>query len=54
VARFGYQGIFIDGLALGSDNFLRNVPNMTTDPSELAKDGHLAYHGPFAGATLTW
>ncbi len=54
LVRCGYQAIFLDGLALGSDNFLRNVPVMTVDPNEIADDGHLAYHGPFAGATLTW
>ncbi len=54
VARFGYQGIFLDGLALGSDNFLRNLANMTTDPNELSDEGHLAYQGPFAGVTVTW
>ena len=54
VARFGYQGIFLDGLALGSDNFLRNIANMTTDPNELSDEGHLAYQGPFAGVTVTW
>jgi hypothetical protein len=54
IARFGYQGIFLDGLSLGSDNFLRNLANMTTDPNVLSDDGHLAYQGPFAGVTVTW
>ncbi len=54
VGRVGYQGIFIDGLALGSANFLLNAANMTTAPNELARGGHLAYHGPFAGVTVTW
>ncbi len=54
VARFGYQGIFLDGLALGSDNLLRNLAGMTTNPDQLSDDGHLAYQGPFAGVTVTW
>jgi hypothetical protein len=54
VARFGYQGIFLDGLALGADNLLRNLAGMTTNPNLLSDDGHLAYQGPFAGVTATW
>ena len=54
IARFGYQGIFLDGLALGANNFLRNLIGMTTNPNQLSDDGHLAYQGPFAGVTVTW
>lgn len=54
VGRAGYQGIFIDGLALAADNFQRNLPFMSTSPSELTRNGHLAFHGPFAGVTVTW
>ncbi len=54
VGRVGYQGIFIDGLALGSDNFRLNAASMTTGPNDLARGGHLAFHGPFAGVTVTW
>ncbi len=54
VARFGYQGIFLDGLALGADNLLRNLTGMTTNPDQLSDDGHLGYQGPFAGVTATW
>lgn len=54
IVRAGYQAIFLDGLALGANNFLRNVPVMTTNPNELSQNGRLAFHGPFAGLTLTW
>ena len=54
VGRAGYQAIFIDGMALAADNFQRNLPFMATSPSELTRNGHLAYHGPFAGVTVTW
>jgi len=54
IARFGYQGIFLDGLALGSNNFLRNLAGISTNPNELSDDGHLGYQGPFAGVTVTW
>jgi len=52
--RAGYQGIFLDGMALASENFIRNLSVMTVDPSQLDYEGHLAFHGPFAGVTVTW
>ena len=54
VGRVGYQGILVDGLALASDNFTRNALLMTTAPTDLAHNGHLAFHGPFTGVTVTW
>ena len=54
VARIGYQCIFINGLALASDNFARNAPLIVTGNTEVFRDGHLAFHGPFAGLTVTW
>ncbi len=54
VGQLGYQGIFLDGLALASNNFTQNAPLMTIAPTELSYNGHLAFHGPFAGLTATW
>ncbi len=54
VGRVGFQGILVDGLALASDNFVRNTAIMTTGPNQLSHSGHLALYGPFAGLTLTW
>ena len=54
ILRVGYQVIFVDGLALGADNFIQNIALITTDPTILSQDGHLAWHGPFAGVTATW
>ncbi|REK19313.1 MAG: hypothetical protein DWQ37_01600 [Planctomycetota bacterium] len=57
IFRFGYQGIFLDGLALAAENFTRNaplMPMMVNDPTELDYEGHLAFHGPFGGVTVTW
>jgi hypothetical protein len=54
VGRVGYQGILVDGLALASDNFTRNAPFMTTAPTQISNSGHLAFHGPFTGLTVTW
>lgn len=54
LGRVGYQGIFLDGLSLAADNFARNAPFLTTGPTQLSRDGHLTFQGPFAGFTLTW
>jgi hypothetical protein len=54
VGRLGYQAIFLDGLALGEDNFVRNARNATTISAELANDGNQTFHGPFSGVTITW
>lgn len=54
VWRVGYQAIFIEGLALGSENFGTNALNASTDPSQLSKSGNIAIHGPFTGLTITW
>lgn len=54
LGRVGYQAIYFDGLALAADNFVHNAHFLTNDPSQLARDGQLVFHGPFAGLTLTW
>jgi hypothetical protein len=54
VGRLGYQALFLDGVALGDDNFLKNARNATVSPSELANDGNMTFHGPFTGVTFTW
>jgi len=54
VGRFGYQGVFVDGLALGADNFLRNAAFITSGPTDVYRNSRLAYHGPFAGLIYTW
>jgi hypothetical protein len=54
VGRAGYQCIFIDGLVLGSDNFGHNAPLITTGHTDVVSTGNLAFHGPFAGLTVTW
>jgi hypothetical protein len=54
VGRVGYQAIFLDGVALGDDNFQGNAGIAPSGPSHLANDGHLTFHGPFAGLTATW
>lgn len=54
VGRVGYQAVFIEGLALGSENFGQNAVNVLVEPSQLVKDGNIVFHGPFTGLTITW
>jgi len=54
VGRVGYQAIWLDGLALASENFSENATLLGLGPAILAKDGAVCYHGPFAGLTFTW
>ena len=54
VGRVGYQAIFIEGVALGADNFAQNALFMTTNPNLLAYNGGVTFHGPFGGVTFTW
>lgn len=54
VGRVGYQAIFLEGVALGSDNFEKNLSNVAVDPSELVSDSRMTFHGPFTGLTVTW
>jgi hypothetical protein len=50
--RIGYQGIFINGLALAPDNAVGNTDLILTDTARLDDSGELAYHGPTIG--MVW
>jgi hypothetical protein len=52
--RLGYQAIWIDGLALASENFNRDVNILTDGPAQLVTEGKAVYHGPHAGIMLSW
>ena len=54
VARIGYQAMWVEGLALASENFERDLQTLTLGPAELVHDGNLVYHGPFVGLMTTW
>jgi hypothetical protein len=55
VGRLGYQAIFLEGLALGSENFSLNAPTIPAgDFSGFHQSGDLIFHGPFTGMTFTW
>jgi hypothetical protein len=54
VFRAGYQAVWIDGLALGSENFNNDVNILLLGPPQLVADGSVVYHGPFAGLMATF
>jgi hypothetical protein len=54
VGRVGYQAIWVDGVALASENLQANASLLSLGPAELVDDGGLVYHGPFAGIMWTW
>ena len=55
-ARFGYQALWVDQIALAGRNFAPDVASLT-DPvvqPPINTRGTLIYHGPFAGLQLNW
>lgn len=54
LGRVGYQSIWVDGVALASENLEGDADLLTLGPPQLVHDGSLVYHGPFAGLTWTW
>ncbi|MBA4018452.1 MAG: hypothetical protein C0483_14895 [Pirellula sp.] len=54
IGRVGYQAIFLEGVSLAANNFTTNARNANVDPSELSNNGHMTFHGPFTGLTVTW
>jgi hypothetical protein len=53
-ARFGYQAIWVDRLALAADNFSTDVGILINGPAQLRRDANVVYHGPFAGLEIAW
>jgi len=53
-ARLGYQAIWIDGLAVASENFQPDLDTLTLGPPQLADDGKVVYHGLHIGLTGAW
>ena len=54
VGRIGYQALWVDGVALASENFEPNFSLLSLGPAQLVHDGNLVYHGPFAGLMWSW
>jgi hypothetical protein len=56
-ARFGYQAIFVDGVALADVNALQDINFRTLSvlgPGQLHQNSNVVYHGPFAGLEFAW
>ena len=59
--RAGYNFMFLEGVALGPENFNAIAPNILTGGvpgaarvSSLNEDGNVFYHGGFAGLEFVW
>ena len=56
-ARVGYQGMWVDQVALAARNFTPADPASLTDATAnppINMRGTLIYHGPFAGLQVSW
>jgi hypothetical protein len=54
VTRFGYQAMWVDGLALAARNFGPPATILEQGPAPLDSAGRVAYHGPHLGLEITW
>lgn len=52
--RAGYQAIWINNVALASENFQSDIGILTLGPPVLNTDGNVVYHGPHIGLTGAW
>ncbi len=53
-AHAGYQALWVDGLALASENFNPDAYALMNGPATLITSGKTVYHGPRAGITFMW
>jgi hypothetical protein len=54
LGRIGYQSMWVDGIALASENLEADPNLLALGPPQLVHDGSVVYHGPFAGLIWTW
>lgn len=52
--RFGYQAIFVDGLALAGPNMPSNPTLIDAGIGQFRNDGVMVYHGPTLGLLGSW
>jgi hypothetical protein len=52
--RLGYQMLWVDGLAVASEQFNANLNELVLGPIPVNDNGTLAYHGPHLGLDLNW
>ena len=50
----GYHALWLDGLALASENMSQNADVLASGPAMLVDDGKVVYHGPHLGLTWVW
>ena len=48
-SQAGYHMLWVEGIALGSENFEDNVGTLVGGPANLRHDGYAVYHGPYIG-----
>ncbi len=51
--RAGYQATWVTGVALGADNFERDLPLLQLGPTAIDHAGQIVYHGPVLGFELS-
>ncbi len=52
--RVGYHFLWLDRVALATENFETNPVLLQNGPGQLDVAGTIMYHGPFLGATMAW
>ena len=52
--RIGYQALWLDGLALASENVTSSADVLVAGVANLVNDGKVVYHGPRLGITCAW
>jgi len=52
--RFGYQMLWMDQIALATQNFEENLSVLRFGPGQIDDDAWVLYHGPFLGIELEW
>jgi len=50
----GYHALWLDGLALASENMSQDVDVLASGPATLVDNGKVVYHGPHLGLTWMW
>jgi hypothetical protein len=53
-ARFGYQAIWVQDIALAEENFATNVNLLRLGPAQVNNTGRTVYHGPHVGLEFGW
>jgi hypothetical protein len=52
--QLGYQAIWLERIALATDNLNTDINILTQGPAQLNHAGRTVFHGPQAGITIGW